>query len=202
MPTAWGNQTSSGHPKGIRIYGTLWIKKQSGKCHKKFPPRKCFFLQSPVSFPSKSKLDFASAPNLHSHAWSWSSACGRPGDAIRVEGHGSPVGVRLRRGWGSRHRSLCVTDLFTNGTLENFQIHNFFFLMFLMSKHTPNNFFLPSSTVRSWASIRASQIYPFNTTAPLQAGFFSPRLKNLTFPVKSLLFLFLVSLYSYTECWK
>lgn len=33
-----------------------------------------------------------------------------------------------------------VTDLFTNGTLENFQIHNFFFLMFLMSKHTPNNF--------------------------------------------------------------
>ena len=62
MPTAWGNQTSSGHPKGIRISGTFWIQKQSGKCHKKFPPRKCFFLQSPVSFPSQSKLNFASAP--------------------------------------------------------------------------------------------------------------------------------------------
>ena len=62
MPTTWGNQTSSGHPKGICIYGTLWIQKQSGKCHKKSPPRKCFFLQSPVSFPSQLKLDFASAP--------------------------------------------------------------------------------------------------------------------------------------------
>lgn len=160
------------------------------------------FLPVPV------EAGFCLRPNLHSHAWSWSSACGRSGDAIRVEGHGSPVGVWLRWWWGSRHRSLCVVviDPFTNGTLEIFQIHNFFFfLMFLMSKHTPNNF---SYNPALWEveSLFVLPIFIPSAPLPLSKQDFSLPGWKISFPVKSLLFLsfffFLVSLYSYTECWK